>query len=77
MSTSPRSPDESIHHFFGSAGSHRRDQRIRDKVSLLSNVTPQVGRGFNRDKWEHLAMREEADQTVQVCVRVHQLQVLG
>ena len=34
------------------------------KTSLLSNMTPQVGRGFNRDKWEHLAMHGEADQTV-------------
>ena len=24
------------------------------KTSLLSNMIPQVGRGFNRDKWEHL-----------------------
>ena len=48
------SPDGSVHHFFGSVGNHRRDQKICDETSLLSNMTPQVGRGFNRDKWEHL-----------------------
>ena len=37
-----------------SVGNHRRDQKICDETSLLSNMTPQVGRGFNRDKWEHL-----------------------
>ena len=25
-----------------------------DETFLLFNMAPQVGRGFNRDKWEHL-----------------------
>ena len=29
------------------------DQRFMDETFLLSNMAPQVGKGFNRDKWEH------------------------
>lgn len=36
------------------AGNHRLDQSICDETFLLSNMSPQVGAGFNRDKWEHL-----------------------
>jgi len=36
------------------AGNHRRDQQMCNETFLLSNMAPQVGRGFNRDKWEHL-----------------------
>lgn len=36
------------------AGNHRKDQAMCDQTFLLSNMAPQVGRGFNRDKWEHL-----------------------
>ena len=36
------------------AGNHMTDQRFMDETFLLSNMAPQVGRGFNRDKWEHL-----------------------
>jgi len=36
------------------AGNHRKDQKMCDETFLLSNMAPQVGRGFNRDKWEHL-----------------------
>jgi endonuclease G len=25
-----------------------------DETFFLSNMAPQVGKGFNRDKWEHL-----------------------
>lgn len=33
------------------AGNHRRSQEDCDETFLLSNMSPQVGRGFNRDKW--------------------------
>ena len=36
------------------AGNHMTDQRFMDDTFYLSNMAPQVGRGFNRDKWEHL-----------------------
>jgi len=36
------------------AGNHRKDQDMCNETFLLSNMAPQVGRGFNRDKWEHL-----------------------
>ena len=36
------------------AGNHMTHQTFMDETFLLSNMAPQVGRGFNRDKWEHL-----------------------
>ncbi|XP_047488275.1 endonuclease G, mitochondrial-like isoform X2 [Penaeus chinensis] len=33
------------------AGNHRRSQEDCNETFLLSNMSPQVGRGFNRDKW--------------------------
>ncbi|CAJ0960373.1 unnamed protein product, partial [Mesorhabditis belari] len=36
------------------AGNHRRTQNSVDQTFLLSNMSPQVGRGFNRDKWNDL-----------------------
>ena len=36
------------------AGNHQSHQTLMDETFLLSNMAPQVGRGFNRDKWEHL-----------------------
>jgi len=36
------------------AGNHRQNQDVCDETFLLSNMAPQVGQGFNRDKWEHL-----------------------
>ena len=36
------------------AGNHVGSQEHCDQTFLLSNMAPQVGRGFNRDKWEHL-----------------------
>lgn len=36
------------------AGNHKRDQKHLDQTFFLSNMSPQVGRGFNRDKWNHL-----------------------
>ncbi len=39
------------------AGNHRQSQDVCDETFVLSNVAPQVGAGFNRDKWEHLERR--------------------
>ena len=36
------------------AANHRLNQAICDETFLMSNMSPQVGAGFNRDKWEHL-----------------------
>uniref|UniRef100_A0A915PFR7 Endonuclease n=1 Tax=Setaria digitata TaxID=48799 RepID=A0A915PFR7_9BILA len=36
------------------AGNHRRSQVAIDQTFLLCNMAPQVGRGFNRDKWNEL-----------------------
>eukprot|EP00088_Acartia_fossae_P013400 TRINITY_DN1701_c1_g1_i2.p1 TRINITY_DN1701_c1_g1~~TRINITY_DN1701_c1_g1_i2.p1 ORF type:complete len:325 (-),score=35.43 TRINITY_DN1701_c1_g1_i2:131-1105(-) len=36
------------------AGNHRRNQAMCNETFYLSNMAPQVGKGFNRDKWEHL-----------------------
>ncbi|XP_068246772.1 endonuclease G, mitochondrial-like [Palaemon carinicauda] len=36
------------------AGNHRLSQEICHQTFLLSNMAPQVGRGFNRDKWNDL-----------------------
>ncbi|RCN49196.1 DNA/RNA non-specific endonuclease [Ancylostoma caninum] len=36
------------------AGNHRKTQNSVDQTFLLTNMSPQVGRGFNRDKWNDL-----------------------
>lgn len=36
------------------AGNHRRSQNAIEQTFTLSNMAPQVGRGFNRDKWNEL-----------------------
>lgn len=36
------------------AGNHWRSQESCDETFLLSNIAPQVGVGFNRDKWNEL-----------------------
>ncbi|XP_040571645.1 endonuclease G, mitochondrial [Lepeophtheirus salmonis] len=36
------------------AGNHRQSQEHCDETFYLSNMSPQVGTGFNRDKWENL-----------------------
>ncbi|CAD6189104.1 unnamed protein product [Caenorhabditis auriculariae] len=36
------------------AGNHRRSQSSVDQTFLLTNMSPQVGKGFNRDKWNCL-----------------------
>ena len=36
------------------AANHRHTQRFMDQTFFLSNMAPQVGVGFNRDKWSDL-----------------------
>lgn len=36
------------------AGNHQLNQEICDQTFLLSNISPQVGKGFNRDAWNRL-----------------------
>lgn len=36
------------------AGNHKQSQEYCNETFYLSNIAPQVGAGFNRDKWEHL-----------------------
>uniref|UniRef100_A0A915ENQ1 Endonuclease n=1 Tax=Ditylenchus dipsaci TaxID=166011 RepID=A0A915ENQ1_9BILA len=33
------------------AGNHRKSRNSIDQTFFLTNMSPQVGRGFNRDKW--------------------------
>lgn len=53
------------------AGNHRKTQLSVDQTFLLSNMSPQVGQGFNRDKWNHLEkrMRNHAknNRNVYIC----------
>lgn len=36
------------------AANHRSSQKLMDQTFFLSNIAPQVGQGFNRDKWNEL-----------------------
>ncbi|CAB3399660.1 unnamed protein product [Caenorhabditis bovis] len=36
------------------AGNHRKSQNAVDQTFFLTNMSPQVGKGFNRDKWNEL-----------------------
>lgn len=36
------------------AGNHKQQQRHCDQTFFLSNISPQVGSGFNRDAWNNL-----------------------
>ncbi|XP_055644673.1 endonuclease G, mitochondrial [Toxorhynchites rutilus septentrionalis] len=36
------------------AGNHKADQKHCEQTFFLTNMAPQVGVGFNRDKWNHL-----------------------
>ncbi|CAB3360683.1 Hypothetical predicted protein [Cloeon dipterum] len=38
------------------AGNHRITQQHCDQTFVLSNMAPQVGKGFNRDSWNRLEM---------------------
>ncbi|KAI5699689.1 hypothetical protein M8J75_006974 [Diaphorina citri] len=54
--------DDSIHEYFSgydrghlaAAGNHKANQKHLDQTFVLSNISPQVGAGFNRDKWAEL-----------------------
>ncbi|KAK6113762.1 DNA/RNA non-specific endonuclease family protein [Brugia pahangi] len=53
------------------AGNHRRSQTAIDQTFLLSNMAPQVGKGFNRDKWneleKHVRKLARKNKNVYVC----------
>lgn len=36
------------------AGNHKVDQKHVQQTFFLTNMAPQVGRGFNRDSWNRL-----------------------
>lgn len=36
------------------AGNHKRTQQLVEQTFYLSNMAPQVGKGFNRDSWNRL-----------------------
>lgn len=36
------------------AGNHKTDQKSCEQTFFLSNMAPQVGKGFNRDTWNRL-----------------------
>lgn len=36
------------------AGNHKCNQKHIEQTFLLSNMAPQVGKGFNRDSWNRL-----------------------
>lgn len=36
------------------AGNHKKQQKHLDQTFFLSNISPQVGSGFNRDSWNRL-----------------------
>uniref|UniRef100_A0AC35U2T2 Endonuclease n=1 Tax=Rhabditophanes sp. KR3021 TaxID=114890 RepID=A0AC35U2T2_9BILA len=38
------------------AGNHRKSQLAVDQTFFLTNMSPQVGKGFNRDKWNELEL---------------------
>uniref|UniRef100_A0A0R3S4S5 Endonuclease n=1 Tax=Elaeophora elaphi TaxID=1147741 RepID=A0A0R3S4S5_9BILA len=53
------------------AGNHRRSQIAIDQTFLLSNMAPQIGKGFNRDKWneleKHIRKLARKHKNVYVC----------
>ncbi|CDW51841.1 Endonuclease NS domain containing protein [Trichuris trichiura] len=53
------------------AGNHRKTQRAVEQTFLLSNMAPQIGKGFNRDKWneleKHVRKLARANKNVYVC----------
>lgn len=36
------------------AGNHKTNQKHIEQTFFLSNMAPQVGKGFNRDSWNNL-----------------------
>ncbi|GMT04691.1 hypothetical protein PENTCL1PPCAC_26865 [Pristionchus entomophagus] len=51
------------------AGNHRRTQNAVDQTFLLSNMSPQVGKGFNRDKWNDL--EKHVRKQTKKCVNLY------
>jgi endonuclease G len=53
------------------AGNHRKTQNSVDQTFLLTNMAPQVGKGFNRDKWndleKHVRKLARKSKNVYVC----------
>jgi endonuclease G len=53
------------------AANHRSSQNFMDQTFVLSNIAPQVGKGFNRDKWSDLEKEvrnlAKANDNVWVC----------
>ncbi|GFU24926.1 endonuclease G, mitochondrial [Nephila pilipes] len=53
------------------AGNHLCNQEYRDDTFVLSNIAPQVGKGFNQDKWnkleEHVRKLVKNYKNVYVC----------
>jgi len=52
------------------AGNHRRSQLAMNQTFYLTNMSPQVGKGFNRDKWNDLEkhIRKTARHSVNTYV---------
>ncbi|XP_055545615.1 endonuclease G, mitochondrial isoform X2 [Wyeomyia smithii] len=51
------------------AGNHKADQKHCEQTFFLTNMAPQVGVGFNRDKWNSLE-RKESDGKLYVRYQV-------
>uniref|UniRef100_A0A915EAN9 Endonuclease n=1 Tax=Ditylenchus dipsaci TaxID=166011 RepID=A0A915EAN9_9BILA len=53
------------------AGNHRKSQNSIDQTFFLTNMSPQVGRGFNRDKWNdveiHVRRLAKKNRNVYIC----------
>lgn len=53
------------------AGNHKANQELIKQTFVLSNIAPQVGKGFNRDAWNNLEkyVRKKAknNKNVYVC----------
>lgn len=53
------------------AGNHKISQSIMDQTFVLSNISPQVGRGFNRDVWndleQYVRYRARKSRNLWVC----------
>uniref|UniRef100_A0A915D3L6 Endonuclease n=1 Tax=Ditylenchus dipsaci TaxID=166011 RepID=A0A915D3L6_9BILA len=53
------------------AGNHRKSRNSIDQTFFLTNMSPQVGRGFNRDKWNHVEIHvrrlAKKNRNVYIC----------
>ena len=53
------------------AGNHKYQQKHCEQTFLLSNMAPQVGKGFNRDSWNrlerHVRKMTKTHPNVYVC----------